>query len=694
MAVFHITRRKLLTAAAGGAVAIGGAGLWLGISRIQNERFRRPAGRDGFSPSVYLGVLPGNQVEIWVTRSEMGQGVSTALPMLIAEELDADWSRISIHQARAGSEQDYGQLFTAASSSIGSLFIELRRAGALAREMLVSAAADHWQVSASDCSTDSGYVMHRNRRIAYGDLAEAASRQWVPVRPTLKRDEDFKLIGSSPARLDTPAKVTGAAVYGADMRLPGMLRAVLARPPYPGSKVASLDDSVAKLRPQVVDVFETDYGVAVVAETTPAALRARDDLQIQWTDSIAFRHSSASFAAALDEASDSAEIEAASHGEKPVGNPILESSYRVPFLAHACMEPMNCTVSIEGGHCTLWVGTQAPEGARATAAQVAGLPVEKVTVNVLPLGGGFGRRAGQDFVAEAVAIATKLKAPVQLFWSREDDLAHGTYRDAATIRMSATSNARGLTVAARMATARSGNDLSQPGIGPVMGWENPAYHLSGLDVRWAGVPTSLETTIWRSVGYSYNVFAMESFIDELAKARGVDPLTLRRELLGSDTPLRRCLEEVVIDSDWQGKHDRALGLATYDFGGSSVALIAEVEGTRTNWRVSAVWCVVDCGTVVHADAAAAQIEGGIVFGLSAALYESVELEEGAVRSRNFTDYRLARMSDSPEISVRFLPSQRYPGGLGEASTPAIAPAIANALYQLTGERRRTLPLKE
>lgn len=683
----------MLAAGAGGAVTVGGVGLWLGISKVQGERFRKPVDRSGFTPNVYLGVLPDNRVEIWVTRSEMGQGISTALPMLIVEELDADWSSVSIHQAQAGGGQDYGQLFTAASSSIASLFIELRRAGALAREMILAAAADHWGVGESECSTDSGMVIAGARRASYGELVESAARQWVPIRPELKPNEEFRLIGNSPARLDTPGKVTGEAIYGSDVHLPSMLRAVIARAPHRSQKVVRFDAASAELIPDVVGVFEVPAGIAVVATTTHAALKARTQLRIQWSEPSAAEYSTRSFADALDRASEDAAVDALSYGERPAGPYLLEAHYRVPFLAHACMEPMNCTVAIDKRGCTLWVGTQAPEGARATAARITGLPIDQVTVNVNQLGGGFGRRAGQDFVAEAVTVASRLNQPVQLFWSREDDLAHGAYRDAATIRMRAAGDEHDLTIGVQMATARAGTDVSQAGMGPVMGWDNLAYKLSGLAVRWAGVPASLPTTIWRSVGYSYNVFAMESFIDELAEKQNGDPLSLRRQLLPIDAPLRGCLEEVAKDARWFSAGDRSLGLATFDFGSTSVALIAEVEGPVSDWRVANVWCVVDCGVVVHADAAAAQIEGGIVFGLSAALFETVELNEGAVSTRNFGDYRLARMSDAPDIHVRFLPSQRYPGGLGEAGTPAAAPAVANALYRLSGERYRSLPLK-
>ncbi len=693
MAVYPLTRRKILAAAAGGIVAVGTTGLWLGIERIRGYRFRRPVDREGFAPNVYLGILPSNRVEIWVTRSEMGQGVSTALPMLIAEELDADFSQIVVHQAVAGNGLDYGLLTTVGSSSISSLWVELRRAGALAREMLVSAAADLWGVGIDDCVTDAGYVTCADRRISYGDLAEAASIQWAPIRPTLKTPDQFKLIGRSPARLDVPAMVTGSIRYGFDVEITDLVRAVILRPPVHGQIPDRIDAQAARGVTGVVGVLPISTGVAVIATTTWGALKARRLLKVDWKGEEPRYQSSSSIASQLEDLRDAATTRVLSQDEPVTGDLLHHATYQVPFLAHACMEPMNCTVRITPGSCELWVGTQAPNRVQTTAARVTGLSAEQVRVNVLPLGGGFGRRAGQDFIAEAVEIARDSGRSVQLIWSREDDLGHGAFRDAATFSIAA----RGGREAApclevKFATATAVDRL-EPSGGQVMGWDDMPYRLGGLSVHWAGLATSMATTIWRSVGYSYNVFALECFVDELSEASGADPLNFRRSLLRDNALLSRCLEQVVVDAGWADRNDRALGLATYSFGRTAVALVAEVSGEVADWRVTDVWCVVDAGTVVHPDGAAAQIEGGIVFGLSAALYESVIVEGGTVITRNYDRYRLARMSDIPEVHVRFLPSDRRPSGLGEASTPAIAPAVANALYQLLDERQRSLPLK-
>ncbi len=692
MAIVKLTRRRILATAAGGALVVGGAGLWFGVKRLQNERFRIPVDREGFSPNVYLGILPDNSIHIWITRSEMGQGISTALALLIAEDLDADWSRVVTHQAPASAEQDYGRLFTAASSSIASTYPEFRRAGALAREMLVSAAAEKWGVSTSECFTRAGYVEHGEKRVAYGDLVDLAADQRVPLRPTLKDAAQFNLIGHSPPRLDIPAKVTGETRYGLDWRLREMVRAMIVRPPTAGQTPVAIDDTAARKVRDVLDVLSTSHGVAIVARTTPALLKARAVLNVEWSTT-ATGPSSRTLSASLSETLSAATVPAAGEALPSGLTESHRATYEVPFLNHACMESMNCTAWVDGDSCEIWVGTQAPEGARQTAAGITGLPLDRVVVNVLPLGGGFGRRAGQDFVAEAVEIASRLDVPVQLLWTREDDLAHGAFRDAAMITIAAMGDGdSSLALRCRMATATK-NPSPEPGIGPVMGWDNLAYDLSGVEARWAGLPTGLQTTIWRSVGYSYNTFAIECFMDELAELRGEDPVTFRRSLLPDGSPLIACLDLVIEESDWYGSDSAAMGLATFNFGSTAVALVASVVGDETDWQVDRVWCVADCGTVVHADSAAAQLEGGIVFGLSAALYETVDLDEGVAQSRNYHQYRIARMSDTPRIQVRLLTSDRYPSGLGEASTPAIAPAVANALYRLTGKRFRKLPLK-
>ena len=677
----------------------GGAGLWLGIDRISNERFRRPVERTGFSPSVFLSVQPGGAVDIWLTRSEMGQGVSTALPMLMAEELDADWSMVSVHQARAESTFDYGRLFTAASSSIPSLWVELRRAGALAREMLVAAASEHWGVSAKDCRTRAGYVEYGGTRLSYGELAERAAGQWVPIRPDLKSADRFELVGRSVPRLDIPDKVTGRAAYGCDVVLPGLVRAVVQRPPQKGARLLSFDARESLASHGVLDVFPIGSGIAVVAEHTADALRARSLLKARWSVGDQPDLDNEKIHLGLKNGLRGEGVAAFRQGtpveDDQSDQPYHQAEYQVPYLAHACMEPMNCTVLLGDGRAELWLGTQAPEQTRQTAAAVAGLPLEQVAVNVLSLGGGFGRRTGQDFVTEAVEIATHLTVPVQLLWTREDDLGDAPYRDAAHIRLRAHTDDDGALkrIAQRTASAVPGPVPQDPGIGPVMGADNIPYVLDGFELRWTGVELPLPVTIWRSVGYSYNTFAMECFVDELAEKLGQDSLQFRKRLLPAGSRLLRCLESVAEMAGWNDGRKRKPGLAAYVFADTAVAMAAEVEADGSDWRVRTVWCVVDCGVVIHPDSAAAQIEGGVVQGLSAALFERILVRDGQVSSRNFDRYRMARMRDVPDIQVRFLQSGRSPGGLGEAAVPGIAPAVANALYRVTGRRFRRLPLK-
>ncbi len=698
VSVFRISRRTLLTTVGGGVVVAGGAGLWLGVDRIRNERFRKPVHRAGFTPNVFLSVQPSGAVEIWLTRSEMGQGVSTALPVLVAEELDADWDSVVVHQARAESAFDYGRLFTAASSSIPSLWVELRRAGAVAREMLVAAAAEIWEVGADQCRTRSGRVLCGELSMGYGELADLAAKQWVPIRPELKAPGRFRLIGRPVPRLDIPDKVAGGSGYGADVDLPGLLRAVVLRPPRRGATLASFDDSASRAVPGVVDIFPIERGIAVVARGLPAAMRARSLLRPEWSGGAA-ELSDREIRQRLKEGLSEPGVVAYARGETgrtDAGTePYHSAEYEVPYLAHACMEPMNCTARVGRDRAELWVGTQAPQQTRETAAAVAGLPVERVVVNVLQLGGGFGRRTGQDFVSEAVAIAGRFDVPVQLFWTREDDIGDAPYRDAARIAVRGYLDQGGRLsrLVQHSATAVPGPAPADPGIGPVMGADTLPYRVKGFELRWSGVTLPLPVTIWRSVGYSYNTFAMESFIDELAHELGQDSLEFRLELLPGDGRLARCLETVGTMCGWAGSTDRHLGIAAYDFSGTAVAMVAEVVGDAQGWRVGNVWCAVDCGIVVQPDAASAQIEGGILQGLSAALYERIGVGDGKVVSRNFDRYHLARMSDTPEMEIRFLAGAGYPGGLGEASTPGIAPAIANALYRATGRRYRRLPLK-
>ncbi|HEY5647828.1 MAG TPA: molybdopterin cofactor-binding domain-containing protein, partial [Pseudomonadales bacterium] len=545
------------------------------------------------------------------------------------------------------------------------------------------------------CSTRDGYVYAAGERLGYGELAATAARQWVPIRPRLKHQDAFSLIGQSPARLDIPAKVAGSTRYGADVTLPGMLHAVVLRPPVAGQAGVIRDEAACRAVPGVRDVFAIDEGIAVVAAGTFAALEGRARLDVEWAAPTSAPVNGQSLQAALEAALAGSGRVVAGSGEA-VDQPSHSASYFAPFLAHACMEPMNCTVSIANGGCQIWVGTQDPHGARAVAAQAAGMDPGAVVVHVLPLGGGFGRRAGQDFVREAVQIARRMKAPVQLLWTREDDLGHGRYREAVGVRTSARVDGAGRPrqVEHFVASAVPHASVVDPGIGPLMGADSPIYAFDSATVRWAGVPVPIPTTIWRSVGYSYNTFAIECFIDELAARAGADPLTFRLGLLPDGSPVARCIEQVAALCRWTEADGRFLGMSAYQFAQTSVAMVAAVApDDGTSWRVSDVWCAVDCGTVVHLDSATAQIESGVMFGLSAALFEQVTIAQGAVSSRNFHTYRLARFEDAPDIHVALLPGTRPPAGLGEAGTPGIAPAVANALYRLTGERVRALPLR-
>lgn len=704
--VFKLSRRRVLIGAAGAAVAVGGAGLWLGVRRLRGERFRRAVARgDGYAPSVYLAVLPDGAVNIWLIRSEMGQGVRTALPMLIAEELDADWASVRVEQAVAGDGFDYGSMLTVASASISSQWIELRRAGAVAREMLTAAAAAQWGVPASACVTRSGRVLHpaSGRAAGYGELAEAASRRRVPIRPRLKDPSEFRLIGHGVARVGAADLVQGTARYGIDVRVPGMLRAVIARSPVVGGRPAGLREAAALAVPGVRAVFEVSSGIAVLADDTHSAFRGRRALDITWQSPPEHRIDDADVSRRLRDVLDGPVAAVArSDGDADAvlgaGSDLLDATYELPYLAHACMEPMNCTAEIADGRCRLWAPTQDPDGARRVAAEVAGLPLHAVTVETTLMGGGFGRRTGLDVIQEAVEVARQARAPVQLVWSREDDLAHGEYREASMHRLQAALGDDGVPRAWRHRVVTATPSLPPPGevsFSGVMGAEDMPYDVPHVHVEWQGCRLPLPTRIWRSVGHSYNGFAVECFIDELAHAAGEDPLAYRRRLLSRHPRLARCLDRVAAMAGWDadGGAGRALGVSAVRCMGSYVAQVVEV-GQAASGRLNArrVWCAVDCGIVVNPSAARAQIEGGILFGLSAALYGGMRLEGGRIVDDNFHRHRLLRGFEAPQIAVAFLPSAEAPSGVGEVSVPGIAPALANALFRAIGERVRRLPL--
>ncbi len=705
MAIWKINRRSLLISASGVVAVAGCSGLWLGARKLDSLKYRKAVKRSAgmFTPSVYLAVDESGTTTIWVIRSEMGQGVSTALPMLIAEEMDADWSRVTIEQAATGSEHDYGPMFTAASSSIASEWIMLRRAGATAREMLIAAAAQRWGVSATACVTDSGHVEcpKLDLRAGYGELALAAHEQWAPLRPRLKAANDFKLIGRPVHRLDVFSKINGTAVYGVDVALPGMLRAVIKRPPAFGDRVAAIDASATLAVSGVREVISLTSGVAVVAESTFAALQGRTKLQVEWVseseEQVSDGDIESRLKVGLGPGAPSVLVQSVTNDYEPdKRNKIHKARYLVPYLPHACMEPMNCTAVATSDHCEIWVPTQMPAWTRRTAATVSGLPLESVTVHVTQLGGGFGRRSSQDFVSETVELAMQLSAPVQVLWTREDDFRNASYRPAAAIELQAELNARGMPVGwqhriacgVHRLTVHDGHDDIA-----VRGAKDLPYRIASMIVEWRAVELPIPVTMWRSVGASFNTFAVESFLDELAEVAVDDPVEFRLKLLNESLHVRHVLERVASLSGWPGVGAH-LGVAVHHlFGDTAVAMVVEVAPDPSQaFRVCKVWCVVDCGIVVNPDIARAQLEGGIMDGLSVALYGGLSISDNAVQQGNFHRYRMLRMDQAPEIEIELIHSNRSPSGLGEASLPAVAPALANAVFSLTGKRMRTLPM--
>ncbi|MCC5869157.1 MAG: xanthine dehydrogenase family protein molybdopterin-binding subunit [Gammaproteobacteria bacterium] len=708
--VLRVTRRRLLVGAAGAVAVAGGAGLWLTVGkRLTDQRFRNAVDRgDAFAPSVYLAVQPDGEVVIWLTRSEMGQGVATALPLIIAEELDADWSRVRVEQAVADSRYDYGPMATVASSSVSSQWIELRRAGAAARHMLMAAAARQWGVRAGECSTDNGRVVHvASDRVAdYGSLADLAGQMRAPLRPRLKSPDEFRLLGTSPPRLEIPAKVSGRGVYGIDVRIKGMVHAAIARSPTLGGRAGRVDERESRAIIGVLDVVRISAGIAVVATDTWTALRGRDALQIAWQPGENTSVSDGDIADQLREQLASGRAGVARDDGDVLSmlasaDKVHRAIYEVPYLAHAPLEPMNCAASVRDGRCEVWAPTQVPDNAREVAASVAQLPLERVTVHTTWLGGAFGRRATSDFVAEAVELAIAIGAPVQVVWSREDDTRHGLHRDAAAQQIEAVLDDNGRPMAWRHRVASASPDASAPGSVnglALMGADSTPYALGAMRVEWVGLKAPVRRMIWRSVGHSYTAFAIESFIDELAYASGQDPLALRLKLLEGSPRLRHCVQRVGQLSGWDsgvatGAPPRWLGLAAVSCFGSHVAqVMALTESPQGGLRVEQIWCVADCGVLVHPDTVVAQLEGGIIFGLTAALHGRLRIRDGEIQGGNFDDYRLLQLADSPIITVDLIRNGEEPGGVGEVGVPPVAPALGNALFAATGERLRRLPL--
>jgi isoquinoline 1-oxidoreductase beta subunit len=682
-----------------------------------------------FAPDAWVRVGTDGEVVVMVDRSEMGQGVSTALPMLVAEELDADWDRVRFEYAPAN-EAYYNPLIgaqaTGGSTAVMAAWVPLREAGAKARAMLVAAAAAEWGVPAAECRTESGAVVHQpsGRTLGYGALVGKAAGLPVPEKVPLKDPSQYRLIGKAVPRLDGQRLVSGVTTYGIDARPEGVLTAVIARCPVFGGKLLRYDDTKARALPGVKHVVRIDAGVAVVADGFWTATKGRAALKVEWDEGKHADESSEALATRMAALAAGEGKEAVRRGEGAAAlggaAKVIEAEYRLPFLAHACMEPMNCTAHVRDDGVTVWAPTQmqtAPTlfggGTRGVAAAEAGVSAERVTVITTNLGGGFGRRSETDFVREAVQVSRALRLPVKVVWSREDDIQHDFYRPVSLHRFKGGLDPEGRAVAWHHHVVAPGimkkfipgyvPDFLAHIAGPMKGGVDSSsvegareldYLVPNVEVRYSDVDTGVPVGFWRSVGHTHTAFAVESFVDELAAAAGKDPVQYRLDLLPSDSRARRVLQAAAERAGWGTPLPSGVGrgVAVHESFGSFCAEVAEVEVVQGAVRVLRVVAAFDCGIVVNPEIAAQQVEGGIVYGLTAALKGRITIAAGRVAQANFNDYPLLTMREMPMIEVHLVPSGDAPGGAGEPATPPIAPAVANAVFAATGRRIRDLPI--
>jgi isoquinoline 1-oxidoreductase beta subunit len=667
------------------------------------------------TPTAFLRIGSDDTVTILLAHSEMGQGIWTTLPMLIAEELDADWSKIKVEHAPAApvyAHAVFGMQMTGGSSTTWSEFDRYRQAGALARALLVQAAAQRFGVAPSAIRTENGEVIAGTTRVRYGALADAAAKLPTPTSVKLKDPKEWKIIGKPTRRLDTPQKITGRAQFGIDVQFPGLLTAVVARAPVFGGTVKSFDATKARAVPGVRNVVQVPSGIAVIADHFWAAKLGRDALTVDWNlgpnaalDSAALRDQFRKLAATPG-------LVAAQAGDAAAAlttaTKTIEAEYAVPYLAHAPMEPENCTVRITPDKCEVWSGTQFQTMDQMTAARITGLKLEQVEIHTTFLGGGFGRRANpqSDFVAEAVHVAKAANAPVKTVWTREDDVRGGYYRSAFVHRARIGIGTDGLPNAWHHTIVGQSILIGTPfeqmlvknGIDgtSVEGVSDSPYikRIADYRVDLHSPKTGIPVLWWRSVGNSHTAFAMESLIDELAHASGKDPVEYRRLLLKDHPRHLGVLNAAAEKSGWGGAlpPGRARGVAVHESFGSFVAQVAEVSVENGRIRVHRLVCAIDCGTAVNPEAVAAQMESGIVFGLSAALHSALHFKDGQVQESNFHDYEVLRMNEMPRVETHIVNSGAKMGGVGEVGVPPIAPAVANAVAALTGQRLRELPL--
>ena len=711
--IINLSRREFCKSGAllGGGLVLG-IHLPAGLAAAQEARTAAP-----IIPNAFIRIAPDDTVTIIINKSEMGQGVYTSLPMLVAEELEADWQKIRIEPAPVDPVYNHTQwggiMGTGGSTSVRSSWEQLSKAGAAARIMLEQAAAAVWNVDAQSCRAENGFVVHSDgkRRLSFGALAEKAAQLAVPQDVTVKQAKDFKVLGTAKKRLDTPEKTNGKALFALDVMVPGMLTAVVARPPVFGGTVVSIDDTAARNVAGVKDVVRIDRGVAVVADHFPAAERGRQALNIVWDEGALAGLDSGVQLQQYRETAATPGAVAAQRGDFTAGlaraGQKIEAEYHLPYLAHAPMEPLNCVADVRPDGCEIWVGTQLQTTDRNAAAAITGLPPEKVILHTTYLGGGFGRRAVGDshFVSEAVQISKAVQAPVKVIWTREDDIRGGYYRPAALHALVAGLGADGMPVAMRHRIVSQSIVKGTPFEGGLMkngiddtaveGASDSPYAVADFLAEYHMAPAGVPVLWWRSVGHSHTAFVKESFIDELAHAARQDPYEYRRKLLAGHPRLLAVLDRAARKASW-GKASvpgAFQGIAVHESFGSFIAQVAEVSVDKKGGvKVHRVVCAIDCGRVVNPDTIAAQMESAVIFGLSAALYGQITFKNGRVEQSNFHDYPILRLNETPVIEVHIVPSEEPPGGVGEPGVPPVAPAVANALFAATGVRLRTLPM--
>ena len=735
----QFTRRDFLkTGAAGSACLV--VGFYLpGIASADGA-----AGRS-FAPNAFVEIDPNGEIRLWVARSEMGQGPRTSMTMILAEELDADWRHVKIMQADFDAK--YGDMTTGGSESVRTSWDPLRKAGATARDMLVTAAQQTWNVPTDECATRESAVIHTksHRRLTYGALAAKAATLPVPKDVPLKDPKDYRIVGTKKARVDGAFIVVGEAHYGIDTKLPGMLYAVVSRPPTISGRVKKFDPAGAQKVEGVRHVVEVPAvempplfgeeraansghqhylwgGVAVVADSTYQAIAGRRALTVEWEPGAGAEESTEKHRAKCAEL-----VKGPGKELRKIGDPEPEfasavkkvvAEYELPYLAHTPMEPPNCTASVREGKCEIWAPTQNAPGMATALASALGIPLSAITIHVTLLGGGFGRRLNIDYGVEAALVARAAGVPVKVFWTREDDVRHDYYRPMSHHRLRAGLDGRNQVTSWLHHVAAPttdgfylGGDIPDTGGTEIAGTGLPAGTVPNSLLEASFLHTALPRGYWRSVDVSWNHFAVQSFIDEVAHAAGKDPVEMRRQLIGTKQPpagksedekpvdidrLKAVLDLAVNESGWGAPlpKGRGRGIALLYSWGTYIAQVAEAEVAKDgSIRVNRVVVAIDCGQVINPDMVAAQMEGGICFGLSAALYGEVTFENGQIQQSNFNNYPMLRIGGMPRIEVHIVPSHEAPGGVGEPPVPSIAPALANAIFAATGKRLRRLPFQ-